>query len=171
LSIPNPWKAAALALGGWQLSAVAVLQSGTPFTISNNQSGLDLDGDLGSTGTGGRADYVGGSQSTPGSTIERLRNWINREAFARAPRTRFGNLGRNTLRGPSHGNFDLAVDKQFALRIHESLRLSLRAEAFNLLNNPNFANPASNLDAPNFGVISSTVNNARIVQFALKLTF
>jgi hypothetical protein len=50
--------------------------------------------------------------------------------------------------------------------------LSLRNEAFNLLKNPNFWNPASNLDAaPNFGVISSTVNNAGIVRFMLKLAF
>lgn len=169
VEIPNPWKAARLALGGWQLAGVAVLQSGTPFDITNNQSALDLDGDMGSAGTGGRADYVSGDILTSGGTILRLGGWLNRSALTRAPRTRYGNLGRNVARGPSHGNIDLAIDKPFPIR--DSLRLSFRAEAFNLLNNPNFSNPSGNLDAPNFGVISSTVNNARIVQFALKLSF
>ena len=169
LEVPNPWKAAKLALGGWQVAAVAVLQSGTPFDITNNQSALDIDGDMGSAGSGGRADYVGGSIYTSGGTMARLGGWLDRNAFLRAPRSRYGNFGRNVARGPSHGNIDLAIDKQFPIR--DSLRFSFRAEAFNLLNNPNFANPSGNLDAANFGVISSTVNNARIVQFALKLSF
>lgn len=169
VEIPNPIPSAKLLLGGWQLAAVAVLQSGTPFDITNNQSALDLDGDMGNAGAGGRADYIGGEIYRAGGTMTRLGGWLNRDAFARAPRTRYGNLGRNVARGPSHGNIDLAIDKQFP--IWESLRLSFRAEAFNLLNNPNFANPSGNLDAPNFGVIAATVNNARIVQFALRLSF
>ncbi len=169
LEIPNPWQAARVLLGGWQFAGVAVLQSGTPFEITNNQSALDLDGDMGSAGTGGRADYVGGNIYTAGGTMDRIRGWLNRDAFARAPRTRYGNLGRGVARGPSHGNIDVAIDKQFPLG--ERFRLSFRSEAFNLLNNPNFSNPSGNLDAPNFGVVSSTVNNARIIQFALKLQF
>jgi hypothetical protein len=169
VEIPNPTEKAKFALSGWQVAGVVVLQSGTPFDITNNQSALDLDGDMGSSGSGGRADYVGGDIYTSGGTKQRLRQWLIREAFARAPRTRYGNLGRNVARGPNHANIDLAIDKQFP--IAESWRLSFRAEAFNLFNNPNFGNPTGNLDSANFGVISSTVGNARIVQFAVKLAF
>lgn len=170
MAIPNPFKAAKLLLDGWQFAGVAVVQSGTPFDVTNNQSALDLDGDMGNAGVGGRADYVGGDIYTSGGTIARLGGWLNRNAFLRAPRTRYGNFGRGVARGPNHANIDVALDKQFFLA-SERWRLSFRTEAFNLLNNPNFSNPSGNLDAPNFGVIASTVNNARIIQFALKLTF
>ena len=50
----------------------------------------------------------------------------------------------------------------------ESLRLSFRCEAFNLLNLANFVAAAANRDAANFGMTSGTVANARIMQFALK---
>lgn len=169
IALPNPLARAKYFLDGWQLAGVGVMQSGTPFEITNNQSALDLDGDMGNAGAGGRADYVGGDIYTSGSTSQRLSGWLNRNAFARAPRTRYGNLGRGVARGPNHANIDVAIDKQFPL--WERARLNFRAEAFNLFNNPNFANPSGNLDAPTFGVIGSTVNNARIVQFALKLMF
>ncbi len=77
-----------------------------------------------------------------------------------------------------------------SVRFSESKNLELRVEAFNLLNNVNFANPISNINAvtqsggtidPNtgrivnnagdFGKIISTSNNPRIIQLAAKYTF
>jgi hypothetical protein len=51
----------------------------------------------------------------------------------------FGDLGRNALRGPSYKQWDFAIYKNTT--ITERLKLQLRAEFFNLLNHPNFANP------------------------------
>jgi hypothetical protein len=50
--------------------------------------------------------------------------------------------------------------------------LDFRVEMFNLFNHAQFGLPGSDINAPaSFGLISSTVNNPRLVQFGLKLTF
>jgi hypothetical protein len=111
----------------------------------------------------------------------------NGTALAGATGTDFGNVGRNVLRGPKQTNVDFSVTKRF--RIDEARTIEFRAEFFNLFNHVNFANPTSNLNAvsssggsidPNtgqiinpgdFGRITSTSNNPRLIQFALKLNY
>jgi hypothetical protein len=68
-------------------------------------------------------------------------------------------------------NFDLSLLKSFPIR--ERFRLQFRAEAFNALNSVTFGNPAGNIDAGNFGTVTSlaTNTNSRAVQLALKLYF
>jgi hypothetical protein len=108
-------------------------------------------------------------------------------AVASATGTDIGNVGRNCLRGPSQVNVDLAINKRFPVR--ESSSFDFRAEFFNLFNHVNLANPISDLNAVvssggssdantgkivnagAFGHITSTSNNPRIIQFALKLVF
>ena len=102
-------------------------------------------------------------------------------AFTLQPANRRGNLGRNTLIGPGVRNFDASPAKSFPIR--EGRHLDFRAEIFNLPNHANFAAPsgvtaftgaAANRTptvAPNWGVITSTVNPSRQVQLALKLVF
>ncbi len=172
LAVPNPLgnsgPVARYAFGGWEVSGVGLAQSGVPFTVTNSVSGQSWDGDIGSGGAG-NADYVGGDPYTSGSTKPRLGGWLNKSAFAAAPRTRFGTLGRNALRGPGQANLDFAVQKRFPLR--EAMALNFRTEFFNIFNRANFSNPSGSFDSSTFGVISSTNANARIVQFGLKLTF
>jgi len=100
--------------------------------------------------------------------------------------TDIGNVGRNILRGPRQTNVDFSVIKRFA--IDERRSIEFRSEFFNLLNQVNFANPISDLNAVvasggslsptgqvinpgSFGRIISTSNNPRIIQFALKFNF
>ena len=63
--------------------------------------------------------------------------------------TRFGNLGRNTFRGPSFDNQSVTLIKKFALT--ERMALDFRGQFFNLLNHRNFGNPVSNMSSPSFG--------------------
>ena len=110
----------------------------------------------------------------------------NGTAIAAATGTDFGNVGRNMLRGPRQTNVDFSIIKRFPFG--ESKNIEFRAEFFNLFNHVNFANPISNLNAvtssgsidPNtgriinpgdFGRITSTSNNPRLIQFALKLNY
>ncbi len=51
----------------------------------------------------------------------------------------YGNLGRNALHGPTFKQWDLAIYKNTS--ITERLKMQIRAEFFNVLNHPNFANP------------------------------
>jgi hypothetical protein len=54
----------------------------------------------------------------------------------------------------------------------EGMNLQFRAEFFNLFNHAQFGTPNADINAGSqFGVINSTVNNPRVIQFALKLTF
>jgi hypothetical protein len=116
VEVPNPFGAdargvAGALFGGWELSGVATMQSGTPFSITNSASNLDRDGQAGSPGTGGRADRVDGiPQTTDGDVRARLDNYLNRAAFSPAPRSRYGTLGRNTVRGPGVGHAPVEAD-------------------------------------------------------------
>ena len=101
--------------------------------------------------------------------------------------TDFGNVGRNVLRGPRQVNVDLAVIKRF--RVDETRNIELRSEFFNLFNHVNFANPISNvnailssggsidrntgkiIDPGDFGRITNTSNNPRLIQIAVKFSF
>jgi outer membrane receptor protein involved in Fe transport len=103
-------------------------------------------------------------------------------AIADATGTDFGNLGRNVLRGPRQTNVDFSVIKRFP--ISGSKNVEFRAEFFNLFNRVNFDKPISNLNAASidsntgqiidpgdFGRITSTSNNPRLIQFAVKFNF
>ena len=66
-------------------------------------------------------------------------------------------------------NTDFSAIKNFALS--ERMRLEFRGEIFNLFNHTQLGQPAADLNSAGFGAITYTVNNPRLVQFALKLTF
>ncbi len=74
---------------------------------------------------------------------------------------------RNTLTGPGTAQVDFSAIKNFA--IVERLTAQFRAEAFNIINHPNFGNPANNITPTNVGQISGTSADNRDIQFALKL--
>ncbi len=175
VDIPNPFGAdsngfARALFSGWDLSGVVTMQSGTPFSVTNSASNLDRDGQAGSPGTGGRADRVDGvPQTTDGDVRSRLNGYLNRAAFLPAPRSRYGNLGRNTIRGPGAHLWDMRLSKITTL--HENLRLRFLAESFNTWNHAAFGNPGSILDTAAFGTIRTTLSNARIIQLGLKLEF
>jgi hypothetical protein len=87
-----------------------------------------------------------------------------------------GNVGRNTLVGPSLVKWDFSLAKN--TRLTEQWNLQFRSEFFNLFNHANFSGPAANLFTAagarvgNAGSISRTLNgNWRQIQFALRLTF
>lgn len=83
---------------------------------------------------------------------------------------RFGNLGRNILRGPSQKRFDLSLQK--TTKLSERLELELKWDIFNLFNFVNFANPNADLsDETDFGQITNTVGAPRVMQFGAKIRF
>ena len=93
-------------------------------------------------------------------------------AFAQVPAgVPYGNTQRNVEIGPGFINTDLSALKTFSLWKEHSLQF--RAEAFNLFNNVNLANPNVTLTSPSFGRISALYTNysPRVIQFALKLYF
>ena len=81
-----------------------------------------------------------------------------------------GNAARVPVVGPDFVNTDFSLVKQFALPRKE-MGLNFRAEFFNLFNHPQFGMPVNDINASGFGAVNSTVNNPRLVQLALKLSF
>jgi hypothetical protein len=77
------------------------------------------------------------------------------------------------INGPAQANFDMAFAKQFPVSwFKRESNWQFRAEFFNIFNTPNFGDPDNNVsDGASFGVITTTLGNPRIVQFALKYNF
>jgi hypothetical protein len=164
------------ALADWQFSGILVAQSGTPLTIIDSNAGSVY----GTYSFEHRAQLSGKPVSTSGSLFSRVQNgYINPAAFGTPPPapnglsaadTDFGNSGVGLVRGPGQRNVDFAIERSFS--IEGFSRIAARAEFFNLTNTANFANPDRMLaDGSAFGTITSTLNNPRIVQLALKYSF
>jgi hypothetical protein len=145
-------------IGDWQINGITTLQTGLPFSpgLANPNT----------NGAGGsRPDLIG----DPEVEDKTLQRWFNPSAFGRPNEIRFGNLGRNVLYGPGRVNFDTSLFKDFVFT--EGLKLQFRAEAFNLLNTPQFGQPNASIGAGNAGTITSIVGNPRQLQLALRLEF
>jgi outer membrane receptor protein involved in Fe transport len=160
---------------GWGFNSTVTLQSGQPFQFNYN-----FQDDFSGSGEGfDRPDLVGPIVYHSGDPF----NFVNLSSFAIpctvlpglttaggtasdcVPGTRhFGNLGRNSLRGPQYRQWDLAIYKNTP--ITEAINLQLRAEFFNILNHPNFANPFLPLFIADPGTNGFAVNGNREVGVA-----
>ncbi len=82
----------------------------------------------------------------------------------------FGNLGRNTFRGPSQKRLDLSIVKN--TRINERMSFEVGFDLFNVFNTVNFSNPNNDLqDSVDFGIVTNTVGGPRVGQFRAKFRF
>jgi hypothetical protein len=151
-------------LGGWQLNWLVSARSGQPFTP-------DLSGDRANIGARSGWNYtrphlVGNPElSNPDEN-----RWFNADAFA-IPQFEYGNAGRNILRAPRLFNADFSLFKSIPLGEQRSLQF--RAEAFNVFNKINLGNPATRLDQPNPGRITTVAGHGRPrqLQFGLRFAF
>jgi len=158
-------------LNDWSLSGAMVIQSGEALTVTNRDSGQGLGGTAVDPTAAFNSNVVAGANliHASGSTKENLRTYINKAAWSPARRGTYGDSGRGMFRGPGQGNLDFSVFKD--IRATERFKIEFRTEFFNLINHANFSGPNTNLDSVSFGEITSTSLNARLVQFALKLSF
>ncbi|MFB3828835.1 MAG: carboxypeptidase regulatory-like domain-containing protein [Bryobacteraceae bacterium] len=158
--------------GGWQVSGILTLQSGSPFGVSVVNGPRDLLGDD-ADGTNLRADVVGdwrlpeGQKGKP-AVGQRGIAWFKPEAFASPARFTHGNTARTIILGPGFVRADTAVTKNF--RFRERYRVQFRWEAFNVSNTPLFGLPGNGLGSGGFGVAGAGSDD-REMQFALKLYY
>jgi len=162
-------------VGGWQLSGIVSVMSGTPLNIGctstcgasySSVSNIFPGGDLLS-----RPDVVG-SLSYP----KTVNSWFNTSVFAAPPPGTWGNLGYNALRGPGRNNWNLSLFKSFMINEDRGSRVEFRADSFNTWNHTQFGGPgqnggvSTNLGASNFGAITSAWD-PRVFQLGLKLIY
>jgi Carboxypeptidase regulatory-like domain len=161
----------ALLANNWEVAPLVHLTSGAPFTVTAGQ-----DNSLTDTGND-RPNLVA---NTPiyihmplrAATGAANRGYLNTAAFSQIPTSAFGtfgNISRNSFRGLPQYQVDAQVSRIFP--IYERLNMTLRLEAFNLLNHPNFSTPSAVLTSSTFGQISSTTNAARVFQGSIKFIF
>ena len=158
-------------LNNWSMNGLFIGQTGTPLTVTNRDSGRGIGSGLTSTTATNLFSNVnaGVNLTNPGETKDNLNAFINLAAFSKAPVGTFGNSGRGMFRGPGQWNVDYSLFKEFL--ITERWRTQFRTEFFNIFNHANFGNPNVSLDSPDYGTIRSTTVNARLIQFALRLSF
>jgi len=154
-------------VSGWSVAPIVSLQSGNPFNVV-----------LASNAFTGVANTVrpnaNGAVQTTGSA---LTNWFLNPTtvFTTPPAGTLGNIGRNSVVGPTFKNFDLSLIKN--TKITERLNFQFRADAFDFFNHPNYGQPGRVFGSSTFGVISSTrfptgdSGSSRQLQLAMKLLF
>jgi hypothetical protein len=152
-------------LGNWQITGIATLESGRVYNPEDA-------GDIANTGN---FNFVGPGYERPNQVgnpkpqHQTPSQWINPAAFATPAQYTFGNTPRNGLRTEPYKSLDASLFREFPL--FESLNLQLRVDAINAFNHPIWGVPNSCENCQNFGVVTSTVNNARQVQLSAKIVF
>jgi hypothetical protein len=166
-------------LGDFQLTLIERVSSGFPVPLidSNNQSGAFFQNG-GNGNNYNRPNRVAGCN--PSNASHGKLEWFDPACFVAPPTGQLGNAGRVPAIGPDFVNTDFSVIKQFALPRKE-MGLNFRAEFFNLFNHAQFGMPVNDvslvtysgtqMNANGFGSVNSTVNNPRLVQLALRLSF
>jgi len=179
----SDWSAPVNALlGGWQVTVIETITSGFPIFLydSSNNSGVGFNNNGNSYN---RPDQVGDPfkagpvAANPGCVAPARLTvsgaYFNPCAFVEAPAGQLGTVSRAPLSGPDYVNTDFSLIKRIALP-WENMGLDFRTEFFNIFNHAQFGLPSADANpvaSNQFGRVASTVNNPRLIQFGLKLTF
>jgi hypothetical protein len=155
--------------GGWSVSTIGLLKSGTPFTV---YSGSDAPGFGNVDGTPwDRPNLV--NLAVLGRTIgnpDTSRQLLPASAFAFiTPGMTAGNLGRNMFRKGAIRNVNASLSRRFP--VWKEKPLTIRAESINLFNTAQFAAPDYMLTDSSFGAITNTLNNGRSLRLAGSFEF
>jgi hypothetical protein len=141
-------------LENWQFSGIVTLSTGRPFTVFLN-TGVN-------NGAPSWPNRIGdGKLDKPSPDL-----WFDIADFQAPPANTYGDSGRGILYAPGTQTVDVSLSRVFPVKM---FRLQFRADAFNLLNTPQFGFPNANIGNPSAGRITSTIGDNRSMQFALKV--
>jgi outer membrane receptor protein involved in Fe transport len=164
--------AASKVIGGWQVSGILNLLTGTPFYITANGGALNTPGETQTA-----------NQIAPVSILHNVgpgQLWFSTSSFSQPVGAGvFGTAGRNILSGPGLFRLDFSLFKIFSFT--ERFKLEIRGESFDLTNTPAFSNPNGSFTSSTFGQVTGTVASGsgvngvgtfgRAIQLGAKLTF
>jgi Carboxypeptidase regulatory-like domain/TonB dependent receptor len=177
-AIPSPHSANGVVksvFAGWEFGGIFTAQTGSPFSVY-------IRGDQANTGTAQQDLERPNFNPGPGCSTNAINpgnpsNYINLQCFSFPNPGELGNLGRNTLRGPSLLDFDPSLAKTWGFD-RERMKLQFRAEFFNILNRTNFFEPSQeifdgsgNLEPVGAQLGPPTATTSRQIQFGLKLNW
>jgi hypothetical protein len=138
-------------LNGWALDAMLRARTGFPITVLEDDQYMGI-----ALANAFRPDLVAGQPVWTADSSAPGGKRLNASAFRSAPSGTQGNLGRNVITGFGMSQVDLAVRREF--RVGERSTLQFRLEAFNGLNEANFADPVRFMSSPMFGQSTSMLN-------------
>jgi hypothetical protein len=147
----------------WSLNGVFSAVSGTPFTVTASGASVNA------PGNGQTADLVSPPDKLGG--IGAGNPYYDPRSWAPVTEVRFGNTGRNTVRGPGFKNLDLSLFRRFPIK---QVSLEARIEAFNVTNTPHFNNPSDanrDVGSAGFMTITSARPDERQIRLGLRLQF
>jgi hypothetical protein len=166
------------ALGGWQVNAIALMQTGTPFTVICTLAypRCDFNGD------GQNNDRVNlpsfGTDLGDPSQEEWLAGVFTAADFTNPPLGSVADQPRNAFRGPGFKNVDLSLFKNVSMPgfSGRGSTFQIRIEAFNVFNWVNLNNPNTTVNNANIGTVTATRGNndtggPRVVQLGFKWMF
>jgi Carboxypeptidase regulatory-like domain len=175
-------------LGGWTAAGTLYYHTGYPFSIVNSGVRAAQNVRNASPGIATQtflADVLSPLTASSSSCTTPNTPCFTDVSFASKTDQRdFGNLARNSFRGPGYFDTDLNLNKAFAIR--ERYKLVIGANFFNIFNHPNFDLPVNNIAASGtFGMIQNTVSaptsaygsfqgsavSGRVIQSQVKFTF
>jgi hypothetical protein len=166
---------------GWEFSIIDTIQSGNPinFHLSNTSfaGAAVLRPDVTGPIVTGYTPATNGS-ATSVTYIQNPSVFINQGTTAGTV-LGFGTLGRNVVIGPGLLDTDLALIKNIRLKSEsDRVYLIVRADAFDLFNQTNFAQPGSTVGSSTLGLITTGTRfpagdfgTSRQLQVSLKLKF
>jgi hypothetical protein len=170
------------AIGGWTVAGTVLYHSGYPFSIVNSGvRGKHVSNASGITTAVILADYLG--TGYPSCTSPNSSCYSASEFATASNQTDWGNIPRNSFRGPGYFDTDLNLNKSFTYL--ERYKLTVGAYFYNILNHPNFDLPGNNASNGGLGLITSTVSppssaygsfqgsavSGRLVQMVVKFAF
>src|SRR5436190_4493102 len=153
--------------GGWAISAIASMRSGTPLTVtSGNDRNFDGNGN-------DRPDLIGDPFLSPNRPRNQVVDmWFNPAAFngvTSVSRSFDGTAPRNFIDGPGLKNVDMGIFREF--RAGERYRLQFRAESTNAFNLVNLSSPVTSISSTTTVGKITTARPMRQVQLGLRLSF
>jgi hypothetical protein len=169
-------------VGGWTVAGTVLFHSGYPFAIVDSGVRSQVGNTSGITTAVVIADFLGGS-SYPSCTKPNTACYSTSMFAAKANQHDWGNIPRNSFRGPGYFDTDLNLNKTFTYL--ERYKLTVGAYFFNILNHANFDLPGNNVATGNFGQILSSVSaptsaygsfqgsavSGRVIQMMVKFAF
>jgi hypothetical protein len=185
-------------IGGWNVSGVTIAQSGDPLTfiapgVTGTAFGTSNSSYLSGLTTAQFCPGFGnGNIKNPGGTRANIDDYWNYAAFSAggapcpsapvpfgdATATSYGNSGTGIVLGPGQFNWDITLMKN--TQITERIRMQFRTDFYNAFNHPSFSDPGAgsfgtvgfeNVTTPNYGAITHTNVNPRLIQFGVHFFF
>jgi hypothetical protein len=155
-------------VSGWGLDGVLTSQRGFPLFITASQNLANAFAGTSRPNQNGQDPAISG-----GSAVSRLGKWFDTADFSQPAAFTFGNSPRTlpNVRAQGIANLDFALFKTTRFGPENKLGLQFRAEVFNLANRVQFGYPGQAFGTAQFGIVSSQINQPRLIQLALRMTF